>query len=302
MLLKRIYVLFFAILTSLIPQPSSAFTAGTVQNEDVIVLFEKDLNPSAAEEAARLYPGLKHNLEKVFGWKIHFRPTIILFSDTKRFQKTTSSHLFVAYAIPGKNIMVIDYTKMRTDPFSIEATLKHELCHLLLHSHIPKGALPKWLDEGVAQWISGGLADILLTQKNSRLNRAILSKHYIPFSALSEQFPGDKNSLILAYEESRSLVEYIVHEHGTMSLLTILDRLKNGDHLDDAVQKAISISFGELERKWYNKQQSRNIWLFFLMNHIYEILFFFASLTLIYGFIRAFLKKRAYQQYEEETK
>ncbi|MCJ7542736.1 MAG: hypothetical protein MUO88_24060, partial [Desulfobacterales bacterium] len=98
----------------------------------MVLIYEEHLKP-VAEEAARLYPGLKADLEKTFRWRVDFIPTVMLVQDNNLFQEMAGSKLIAAFALPGRDLMVIDYSKMKTDPFSLEATMKHELCHLLLH-------------------------------------------------------------------------------------------------------------------------------------------------------------------------
>ena len=120
-----------------------------------------------AEKTAGFYPDLKAELEETIGWKIDFKPGIVLVKDNNTFQKMSGSSLIVAYALPDQGIIVIDYSRMKTDPFTLEATIKHELCHLLLHENIGSEKLPRWLDEGVAQWASGGLADIVMEKRSS---------------------------------------------------------------------------------------------------------------------------------------
>ena len=64
--------------------------------------------------------------------------------------------------------------------------------------------------------------------------------------------------------------------------------------------KSLLISFDELEREWYNSLKKRITWFHFLINNLYEILFFIAALILIYGFIRVLMRKRAYKKYKED--
>ena len=128
----------------------------------------------------------------------------------------------------------------------------------------------------------------------------MLSGRYLAFRTISKRFPLDEASLTLAYEQSRSLVDYMVKEYGWDGLLQVLNYLKSGDDIEQAVQKAFSIPFEKLETKWFNGFQNQMTWLLFLANNIYEIIFFVASLALILGFIRAFIRKRTYTQDEEE--
>ena len=276
-----------------------ALKTGILHEEEVLVLYEEPLR-GAAEEVAQMYPTVRKELEKDLVWGVNFRPTVLLIKDRNTFQRLAGSNLIVAYAVPQKKLIVIDYSKMKTDPFKIEVTLKHELCHLLLHHHIHGEKLPRWLDEGIAQWVSGGIAELLMYRKGSVLDAAILSGKYIRIRALTNRFPRERKSLTLAYEESKSLIEYIVRQYGRDGILMVLGYLKDGDEVDQAILKGLSISFDELEEKWLYDLKKRTTWITYLINHLYEILFFIAAVILILSFIRVLMKKRAYK-YEEEN-
>ena len=223
----------------------------------------------------------------------------MLIKESKTFQMMAGSNLIVAFAVPQKRLIVIDYSKMKTDPFTIELTIKHELCHLLLHNHLKNGNLHRWFDEGIAQWVSGGMAEIIMSQKRSPLNEATIIGKYIKIRSLTERFPRDRKYIFLAYEESKSLVEYIIGKFGIDGILTILKHLKEGKEMDVAVLKALSISFDELEEGWHNYLKKSITWFTYLSNNLYEILFFLAALIMIYGFIKRLMIKKAYMDDEE---
>ncbi len=296
---KRVFLSLFALLVILL-KPVHSVETYTIQNEEVIVQFEKPLR-NAAKEIAEIYPAVKAELEKTFRWKLDFRPTVIIIKGRKTFQRMAVSDLIVAFAIPQRNLIVIDYSKMKTHPFTIEITLKHELCHLLLHHYIRRENLPKWLNEGVSQWVSGGIAEIIIGGDSKKvLKKATLSKKFIRLRDLTKKFPKDEKSFLLAYEESKSIVEYISREFGTSGLLQVLSHLRNGDEVDMAILKGLSIPLEELEKRWHDYLRKRITWFTYLSNNLYTVLFFLAALMTIYGFIRLLIKKRAYKDDEED--
>jgi hypothetical protein len=195
---------------------------------------------------------------------------------------------------------VIDYSKMKTQPFTLETTLKHELCHLLLHHYVKRVNLPRWLDEGICQWVSDGIAEIILDQGGSVLDEAVLSGRYLSIRSLTERFPQEKRLLLLAYAESKSLVEYMISSYGEERVLSILDSLKEGTNVDAAILENLSISLNDLEMEWHQHLKRKTIWLIYVANHLYTILFFLGALAVIYGFIRQIIKKRGYQEKEED--
>ena len=255
-----------------------------LEKKDVVILFEDSLG-SAAEKAATLYPKLRNDLEKVLVWRVNFRTRVLLVKENSAFQSMTGSKLIVAFALPERDLMVIDYSRMNRDPFTLESTMKHELCHLLLHSYIKREHLPRWLDEGIAQWVSDGLSDIVM-ERDSVLDEAILSGRYLRINDLAGSFPEDGKALTLAYEESRSFIDYIVGEFGPEGILKVLDCLRQGDTVDSAFLKSFSVPFDEVERGWNERIKKRITWVTFLINNLYQVLFFLAALALRYGFIR----------------
>lgn len=296
--IRRFFFSFFVVFIILF-QPVYAEQTGIVQTNEVIVLFEEPLR-LAGKEVADIYPGLKRELEKTLGLRLDFKPKVLLINERKTFERMAGSNLIVAFAVPQKRLVVIDYSKMHTHPFTLRTTLKHELCHLLLGHHIRRAHLPKWLDEGVAQWVSDGIAEIIMDQKRSVLKEATLSGDYIGMDHLTESFPDDRESLLLAYEESKSLVEYVNSKFGKDGIRTILNHLKDGDEVDVAIQKGLSIPLDELERRWHHHLRKSTTWFTYLARNLYGILFFLAAVITIYGFIRLLIKKRRYEDLDED--
>lgn len=302
-MLKRFIIKCFGLLTGLILIffLHSTVVAQTqiLQNDDIMVLYEPPLK-AAAGEVLRMYPVLKQELEDIFGWPLNARPQVVLVKTNQTFQKIARNNLIVAFAVPDKNLIVIDYSRMSTRPFNLSITLKHELCHLLLHDHINSGHLAKWLDEGICQWVSDGIAEILIDKSWSGLDAAIVAGQTLRLSRLAERFPGDKMSLMLAYEQSKSVVAFIDRQFGKQAILNILSDLKNGETLETASIQSLSITITELEKQWLTEIESTPRWLIFLANNIYGILFFLAAVLTVVGFIRVLVRRKAYAKWEED--
>ncbi|MBU0733344.1 MAG: hypothetical protein KKG10_04250 [Proteobacteria bacterium] len=263
------------------------------------VLFEPPLEP-AAKQLTNIYPGVKAELERIFGWDLNLTPSILLIKESKEFQQMIKNPLTVAFALPEKDLIVIDYSKMNIHPFTLRNIFKHELCHLLLHQHIRSVPLPRWLDEGVAQWVSDGIGDIILDQKRSRLNKVALRGRFISLDSLARGFPRREEDLILAYEESKSFVDYIIGKFGREGVLKVLEGMKQGESVHAAVLRACSVSFEDLEKGWQSSLRRKMTWFTYLSYNLYEILFSLAALITVYGSIRIMLKKRRRMREELE--
>ncbi|MBU1902554.1 MAG: hypothetical protein KJ573_03065 [Proteobacteria bacterium] len=263
------------------------------------MLFEPPLEP-AAKQLTNIYPGVKAELERIFGWDLNLTPSILLIKESKEFQQMIKNPLTVAFALPEKDLIVIDYSKMNIHPFTLRNIFKHELCHLLLHQHIRSVPLPRWLDEGVAQWVSDGIGDIILDQKRSRLNKVALRGRFISLDSLARGFPRREEDLILAYEESKSFVDYIIGKFGREGVLKVLEGMKQGESVHAAVLRACSVSFEDLEKGWQSSLRRKMTWFTYLSYNLYEILFSLAALITVYGSIRIMLKKRRRMREELE--
>ena len=217
--------------------------------------------------------------------------------DSQRFRRMTHSPLVVGFAVPGKDLVVIDYAGIK-NPLQFRNILKHELCHLFLHEHVDKVPIPRWFDEGIAQWTSNGVMDILHDPKDALLPKAAFSDRIIPLGTLSRGFPSNPNALRLAYEESRSFIDYIINTHGKPGLLEILKLMKNGVTLRKAVLEALGAPLYKIEEDWQSSLKQNIAWFAHLSYYLYEILFALGGLIVVYAFIKISRKKRAYMEEE----
>lgn len=278
----------------LLPTPLRGAQTSAIETDAVIVLFEEPLGV-AAKRVSDIYPALREELEETLEWRFNFRPAVLLIKDRQTFQKRAGSTLFTAFADPGQRLIVIDYSRMAANPSILGTTLKHEMCHLLLHHHIQGANLPRWLDEGISQWVSGGMAEIIMNRERFVLNRAVLSGHYCSIRDLATYFPAGEMPLLTAYEESKDLIEYIIREFGKNGILDILRNLKEGYAPEEAIRQSLFISLDELERKWLKDLRKRATWFTYFVVHLYQILFFLGALLTVFGFIRARIRKRNYR-------
>ena len=259
---------------------------------EMILVFDLRIQP-LADEVHRHYPSVKQELELTFGWPLKYKPTVILIPDKGEFQRIVPNPLFIAVAIPSQNTIVIDTSRIQTPPHNLRITLAHELAHLLLHQHIQSVHLPRWLDEGVCQWFTGGVAEILFDRDRPMLGRALGSGEIIGLSEISRRFPSEPRSLMLAYEQSRDIVTLIANRYGGENLIGILNRLRAGDNIGNSIQAQLGISQEELEKFWQRKLTGGVIWWGRVATHLYSILFFLAALLTVAGFwVRRLRRKK----------
>jgi hypothetical protein len=250
---------------------------------------------ASAEDLAELYAEVKAKTEELFGWTFHPKATLVIVRDRQRFLSMADNPITVAYAVPSQNTIVMDYSTTASRPFSLETTLMHEFCHLLLHDRIP--GIPRWLDEGLCQWASGGLDEIIFSQDQARaaLNRAAVSDGFIPFEDLESGFPYAESPRVLAYEQSRNFVSYLARRFDPENLRAVLRGMENGETFETASLRIYGLSFERLEEDWRASVRTEWPWLAFLGNNVYTFLFVAAALATVIGFLRFLWRKRNYR-------
>jgi hypothetical protein len=289
------YLLFlFLLLLGTAPPSVSASSRGVLERPGLTIAFDESLR-TVAEQAARMYPGIVQELEDRLHLTAPSSPMLVLVKEHTLFQQMVMEQIpVIAFAVPEKNLMVVDCSKTSRDPFAMDKTMKHELTHLMVHHHISGQHIPNWLDEGLAQWASEGAGELAAARK-----RPLHPDRLIRMRALAIRFPSEWENHLLAYEQSESFVVFIIRRHGLDGILKVLDLLKTDEEWETAVEKGLNVSFDELEEAWIDRLRKEKGWFLLVSEYLYEILFFLAALASAYGFLKAYLRKRDYLRGKE---
>lgn len=266
------------------------------QSEDLIIRGEVRLE-AEAKYLVQIYPKAKGDIEKILGMKLIPRPKVLLIQNADLFEKLSGSPLITAFAVPSEHLIVVHISPTTSKRATLHDIFKHELCHLILHDHIRRQNLPKWLDEGICQWVSGNLGEVLAGD-GAAISRIDMAQRLIPLRQLTATFPRDKDLLLLAYKESRDFVGFVATQYGAESLRNILKYLKGGDDIDLAISKELSKKFQDVQDEWIEDMRRKREWLIWASQHLYEILFFTAAVLTILAVFR--LRSRRAKYWEEE--
>ncbi|HSH00193.1 MAG TPA: peptidase MA family metallohydrolase, partial [candidate division Zixibacteria bacterium] len=112
----------------------------------------------------------------------------------------------------------------------------HEYAHLLVWS-LSGGAAPRWLDEGLAMYLSSEwtFADF------TALSQASLRGAFIPLESIEGMNSFDEGAAHIAYAQSYLAVRYLVEYYGPEALADALGRLGEGLGADEALQQTLGI-------------------------------------------------------------
>ena len=261
------------------------------KHADLTVVYPESLQ-YVLPEIVDSFNRAKNNLHQIFSWSIKKHVRLIIIKNRSVFLQVAEHPLTVAFAEPSRNIITINYQAVIVNPFSLETTIQHELCHILLGEHLEM-FIPRWLNEGIAQWASEGITEIIRPENNI-LQKAAFSGTLIPFYRLEYSFPMESNAFVLAYEQSQSFIVYLVQQYSKQSFLQMLELMKSKHSVHTSMRHIYGKSLNQLEREWVLSQTHFFAWIIFLINNLYTFLFMGLALISIIGFIRMKRKKWQY--------
>lgn len=130
----------------------------------------------------------------------------------------------------------------------VEVVVPHELTHLVFDTAVqnPYHFPPRWLNEGIAVYLSEGYKDSDQTLIELAQGRDGL----IPLEGLTGQFPTSRDAFFLAYAESVSAVDYFIRSHGQETLVALVRSYAQGLTDDEAFEAAIGMDAGEFDAAW----------------------------------------------------
>ncbi|MDN5344181.1 MAG: hypothetical protein PWQ18_292 [Clostridia bacterium] len=117
-----------------------------------------------------------------------------------------------------------------TRVFTATGPVAHEFTHLLVDEKA-RGNYPRWLTEGIAQYVERQLTGFTLPGAPGASGWYALKDMDYGFDNLDDQ--------TLAYRQSYLLVDYLIGRYGLPNLDRLLDRLGQGVTLDRAFQEVL---------------------------------------------------------------
>jgi hypothetical protein len=177
----------------------------------------------------------------------------------------SGSQTIAGLAVPTESRIVLFAPALSSRPDRIRSVLLHEMVHLHVHAATARADLspPRWLDEGLAMWISGtwDLGFDWRSNESSLLTDASAAGTLLPFEKLDSSFP-EGPFFALAYAQSYSFVSWLTEQHGEDSLRSLLRGLDRNLSFNDAFAAATGTSFPDAERDWRRSIERRGIFGF----------------------------------------
>jgi len=164
-------------------------------------------------------------------------------------------------AIPGARMLVVPTGEgPRVLDSEGRRTLRHEWAHLGLHAYLGDLRIPRWFDEGYAQWASGGFD----ATEAWRL-RVLLALGRAPsMDSLALGWPTGREDARAAYLLAASAIALLLEPSGERGLTLFLERWREDRSFDGALRRTFGVTTGQFEEDWRRQVRSRYGWLLVL--------------------------------------
>lgn len=185
---------------------------------------------------------------------------IYVYADPQALQTALGSEGWVAgHASPAFGALFVLLPPGPQQQGEIRRLVPHELAHAILYRQLGAAgyrSLPAWLNEGLASNCE------LDPNPDYRqiLDDAVRQHRLIPIVDLCTGFPADTSGALLAYAESASFVDYLLHRYGRSAMQTLVLAYGQGIDCKEGVPQVLGTSLPRLDRAWQRKALRTGSW------------------------------------------
>jgi hypothetical protein len=234
------------------------FTPIYVEDGINITLIAPSEWSDVAEDVSAEIRATHRQLIALFGSVPAFRSSVRLLNESQFYDLTGAPTWTNAMFFRGEIIIPLAYGEP-IDLENLQRSVKHEYSHAVFSS-LSGGAIPGWLDEGLAQWLEG--------DENPALRRTLKSflrsSEPVPMRLLQGGFTKLPHRMVpAAYAQSLLAVQALLKAYGIESIGRYLTLLKRKVSTSAAFQAAFRISeeefelrLGEALKVWAGRRES----------------------------------------------
>ena len=231
---------------------------------------------------------------------LDYKPSIYVLNDISEFDRLIRGRIpdwGAAAAFPQRKLIAVKSPEAFPLGKSLNELLPHEYSHLLLHKRTGFKRSPRWLDEGLAMYISfeWGWSD------NLAMSRAGTFGQFLSLKEIENLNRFKSPRAQIAYAQSYLAVEYLIREYGANTLNILLDNIALGKPIDEAMNNSIGGSYKEFEKEYRDFLSERyNLTSLFMDTSYFWIAM--ALVVVVAGFVRYRKRRQYYRKWEAEEK
>jgi hypothetical protein len=154
-------------------------------------------------------------------------------------------------ALPWSNA-VLTAIEASNDITWARDVIPHEMTHVIVGERMFNcvgGNLPTWLNEGLAVFAEPDQGK-LNPEGLDGLKRALESRRIVSLRSLSGQFAADPSLARAAYSYGGYVVKYMVNTGGPQKMAALLDKIRGGATIDEALTAVYSVDTDGLDSAW----------------------------------------------------
>ena len=199
----------------------------------------------------RLDLGLTHVVQRdQVAWLWDKRCQIYLYPDRQAYRQATGAPAWSGGFVNYQRRMVYSY--LGASSF-LEQILPHELAHIVFREFVgfDNGRIPRWLDEGVAQYAEVGRRE----ETWEVMRQGLVQGIYIPLEQLNSLRLGHASggNAQVFYTQAATLVQFFLAAYGPRRFIDFCSNLRDGYSVERALSFATAsriASLGALEDAW----------------------------------------------------
>jgi tetratricopeptide (TPR) repeat protein len=205
--------------------------------------YQDDINRSTAFDLAKTLAEARRDVGRDLNYRPRHKIVVLIYSQAG-FAKVRRGPDWAAGIYDGK--IRVPYPATPAAQSSVKPTLYHEYTHALIHD-MTDNRCPVWFNEGIAEYQEAKIRAASL----GRLRTAARVSRLIPLESLNAGFKSSNAEVAsLAYQQSYSVVHYLAKKYGFARIRRMLEKMGAGSSFDDALQKELRLSLGQLEKRW----------------------------------------------------
>ena len=161
-------------------------------------------------------------------------------------ERARRDHLFSGFAYGNYDLFLL---------FGLNRSgMVHEFTHLLLDEALesPAANLPAWLNEGLAMYFESDFS-----KGNTNIHNALKADGLLPLNSMGT-IPGKPTDVHLFYNQSLSLVKFLINEYGENHMSSMIKSIGEGSDVQGAFQQAYGLSLEEFEAEWLSQTREQH--------------------------------------------
>ena len=257
-------------------------------------------NRQIISQADSILNRARQTMIKLLHDSLDYKPSIYVLNDIDEFNRLIRGRFpdwGAAAAFPQRKLIAVKSPEKFPVGKTLRELLPHEYSHLLLHKRTGLKRSPRWLDEGLAMYISfeWGWSD------NLAMSRAGTFGQFLSLREIENLNRFKSPKAQIAYAQSYLAVEYLIREYGSNTLNILLDNIALGKTMDEAMNNSIGGSYKEFEKEYRDYLSERyNLSSLFMDTSYFWIAM--ALVVVVAGFMRYRKRRLYYRKWEDEEK